>query len=181
MYNEKNLPLIIINVLLILIFLLHASGWLDFKLINRLEALSYDIRLNLTMLRTVDDRIVIVDIDEKSLAQVGRWPWSRDKLALLMDNLFDFYKVAVTGFDVVFPERDESSGIRVLEQIGKQELKNDRFYQQFLPGLRSKLDYNTLFARKLKGRNIVLGYSFDKNTDNAAGLLPPPSTGSAGV
>jgi adenylate cyclase len=169
---KKNLPLIIINVFLILIFLLHASGWLDFKLISRLEALSYDIRLNLTMPRTVDDRIVIVDIDEKSLAQVGRWPWSRDRLALLLDNLFDHYKVSVAGFDVVFSEKDESSGIRVLEQLGAQDLKKDSFYQQMLPRLRTKLDYNKLFAQKLKGRNVVLGYFFDASSDNITGQLP---------
>jgi adenylate cyclase len=171
---KKNLPLIIINLLLIVVFLLHASRFIDVKLISRLEALSYDLRLNLTMPRTIDDRIVIVDIDEKSLAKIGRWPWSRDKLASLMDSLFDNYKVAAVGFDVVFPERDESSGIKVLERIGKQDLKKDRLFQQILPELRSRLDYNKLFARKLKDRNVVLGYSFDNNSDNAAGRLPPP-------
>lgn len=47
--------------------LLHAGGvlWLDDILC--------DARLRVTMPRTVDERIVIVDIDEKSLAEVGRW------------------------------------------------------------------------------------------------------------
>lgn len=171
---KKKLPLLIINLLLIGFFILNATRLIDFKLIAKMEAMSYDLRLNLTMPRTVDDRIVIVDIDEKSLAALGRWPWSRDKLALLTDSMFDFYKVAVVGFDVVFPEKDESSGIRVLEHLGKQELKNNPQYQQVLPKLQKKLDYDRLFAKKLKGRNVVLGYSFDNSTENAAGLLPPP-------
>ena len=38
---------------------------------------------------TVDPRIVIVDIDEKSLQEEGRWPWRRDRLGLFLDRLFD--------------------------------------------------------------------------------------------
>ena len=53
------------------------------------------------MPRTLDDRIVIIDIDEKSLKEEGRWPWGRDRMALLMDKLFDKYGVAVVGFDDV--------------------------------------------------------------------------------
>jgi adenylate cyclase len=29
---------------------------------------------------------VIVDIDEPSLAEVGRWPWPRDRVAALVDD-----------------------------------------------------------------------------------------------
>jgi len=82
--------------------------------------------------------------------------------------------VAVVGFDVVFAERDESSGIRVLEQLGQEDLKKDRLYQQILPGLRTKLDYNQLFAQKLKGRNVVLGYYFSGNSNRTVGQLPTP-------
>jgi adenylate cyclase len=141
-----------------------------------MENLSYDPRLNLTMPGTQDDHVVVVDVDEKSLAKVGKWPWSRDKLALLIDNLFDHYGVAVVGFDVVFAEKDESSGIKVLEQLGKHTFKNDKMYQQTLPVLRTGLDYDGLFARKLKGRNVVLGYSFSNDSGRAAGHFMPSET-----
>ncbi len=47
----------------------------------------------------VDERIVILDIDEKSLADpaLGRWPWGRDKTAALVEKLFDRYGVALVG------------------------------------------------------------------------------------
>ena len=145
---KRKLPLIIINLLIVLLFLFHVRY--PIKLIDHIEDLSYDLRLNLTMPRLSDNRVVIVDIDEKSLAQVGRWPWSRDKLSLLLDQLFDRYQVAVVGFDIIFAERDESSGLKVLEQLGEHALKDDPKYQQLLPAFRNQLDYNRLFARKIK-------------------------------
>lgn len=58
---------------------LHASGVLPLQLLERLEHLVYDVRLRLTLPHTLDERIVIIDIDESSLERVGRWPWSRTK------------------------------------------------------------------------------------------------------
>ena len=67
------------------------------------------------MPKTVDPRVVILDIDEQSLAEQGRWPWGRDKLALLMDKLFNHYGIRLVGFDVVFAEPDDSSGLKTLD------------------------------------------------------------------
>ena len=87
-----------------------------------MENILYAVRVVMTMPGGVDDRIVIVDIDEKSLSEVGRWPWSRIHIAKLLDELFDFYDVMLVGFDVVFPEPDESSGLKILQALGRNEL-----------------------------------------------------------
>jgi adenylate cyclase len=76
----------------------------------------------------VDQKVVILDIDEKSLKErehggEGRWPWPRDRLALILDKLFDKYQIEVLGFDVFFPERDETSGVRVLERLAGNDLR----------------------------------------------------------
>ena len=117
---KKHIVRIAIGVAVVALFLGHALEYYRLPLLGNLEAIVYDTRLRLTMPRTVDDRIVILDIDEPSLLEKekggeGHWPWPRDRLALLLDKLFDKYQVAIVGFDVVFAERDESSGIRVLE------------------------------------------------------------------
>jgi adenylate cyclase len=127
------------------------------------------------MPNTVDDRVVVVDLDEKSLAEVGRWPWGRNTLAELVKRLADDYNVAVIGFDVVFAEPDESSGLRVLEDIGKRQLRGEPGYQKALQGLRGSLNYDQLFADTLQGRPVVLGYYFS-NLINAGktGALPEP-------
>ena len=91
---EKQIVRIGMGIALVVVFLLHAAKWIELPLIQRLEAIVYDTRLSLTMPRTLDPRIVILDIDEKSLAEKekggeGRWPWPRDTMAQIMDRLFN--------------------------------------------------------------------------------------------
>jgi adenylate cyclase len=158
-------------------FVCNAIGLVDLKFTDQLEALSYDLRLKLTMKQEIDSRIVIVDIDEKSLAAEGRWPWSRNRLAKMMDRLFDEYGVAVVGYDVIFAEKDESSGLGVLERLGKDVLKNDTQYRSSLGRIREKLDYDAIFAKSIKGRPVVLGYyftDFEGDRIRTNGALPPP-------
>ena len=181
---KKHLTRIIIGLVVVLVFLVHVIRlWgLELPLIGNLEAIIYDTRLRLTMPRTVDPRIVILDIDEKSLAEKekggeGRWPWPRDRLALLMDVLFDKYGVAVAGFDVVFAERDESSGIRVLERLSERELREVPQYHSVLKQLKPFLEYDDILARKIKGRPVVMGYIFldeGSATSQKKGMLPAP-------
>ena len=103
--------------------LLHISGALHLQVLERLENIIYDTRLRATMPRTLDERIVIVDIDEKSLDRVGHWPWGRDKLAALTQELFERQQVALVGFDVLFAEADGSSGLANLERLAKGPLR----------------------------------------------------------
>ncbi len=60
-----------LGLVIVLVFLLHHMGILHMGFIDRMESFAYDARLNLTMPRGVDHRIVVVDIDEKSLAEQG--------------------------------------------------------------------------------------------------------------
>jgi adenylate cyclase len=172
---KKHLIRIVLGLALSLIFLGHAAKIYQIPLINTLDAFVYDARLRLTAKGGVDERVVILDLDEKSLAEVGRWPWSRDKMAALVTRLFDTYGIAVLGFDVVFAEPDSSSGLNSLEAIGGGELKNDPAFQSALKSLRTSLDYDQRFADALKGRPVVLGYYFT-NLDDAhkSGVLPEP-------
>jgi adenylate cyclase len=52
--------------------------------------------------------VVIVDIDEPSLREVGQWPWPRTVIADLITRLRAAGAVAV-GFDVIFAEPDRMS------------------------------------------------------------------------
>lgn len=120
---------------------------------------------------------MIVDIDEKSLLEQGRWPWDGNKLAQLVNILFDKYRIKVVGFDVIFAEKDESSDLKSLKEIERTHLKSDNNFHNIIEQLRPKLDYDQVFANSLKGRNVVLGYYFrHDNKDDASksiGVLPP--------
>src|ERR1700694_5782700 len=81
--------------------------------VERLDLFLYDMRMQLPKVQ-MDRRIVIVDIDEKSLAEIGRWPWSRDVVAAMIEQLNTRYRVRTTVFDVLFAEPDTSSGYLTL-------------------------------------------------------------------
>src|SRR2546425_12521273 len=108
--------------------------------VTQLDNIIYDTRLNLTMPRGIDHSVVILDIDEQSLGEIGRWPWSRALMAEVVDKLFDQHGVAVLGFDVVWAERDTSSGIDALDALARSDLKEIPAFQSAYRGLRAKLD-----------------------------------------
>jgi adenylate cyclase len=171
----RHWPRIAITLVPLLFALLHATGALPIGFLQRLDAIIYDARLRATMPGTPDPRVVIVDIDEKSLAEVGRWPWGRDRLATMVDELFDRQKVAVVGFDVVFAEPDESSGLKRLRELARDELKEAAGFQQRLSQLQASLDYDATFARALDKRPVVLGYYLTSDRDGRkSGVLPKP-------
>ena len=99
---SKHWSRIATTLIPLLFALMDANGVLRIGVIQRLDGIIYDARLRATLPQTIDERIVIVDIDEKSMAEIGRWFWSRNKLAELVDELFERQKTALLGFDLVF-------------------------------------------------------------------------------
>ena len=171
----KHWPRILVTLVPLVFALLHAFGAVHIGVIQRLDDLIYDTRLKATMPKTLDERIVIIDIDEKSLAEVGRWPWGRNKMAALTDELFDRQKIAVLGFDIVFAERDASSGLQTLEALAQNELKDQPAFVEKLQSLRDSLDFDAVFAKSLEKRPIVLGYYFTSDRGGrTSGVLPVP-------
>lgn len=171
---RKHALMIALGLVIVLLFLGNAAKLYQLGFVNFVEAKLYDTRLRLTLPNKTDERIVILDIDEKSLKEQGRWPWGRDKLAVLLDKLFNQYGVAVVGFDVVFAEKDSSSGLKILQELGRNELKGVPQFQSALNRLGAQLDYDSLFAAKLKQHNVVLGYYFNSEEQDTSGALPSP-------
>ena len=166
---------LLVAFLPMLLALLHASGAWRMPVLDRLDQIIYDIRLRATMPRTLDERVVIVDIDERSLEEVGHWPWGRDKLAQLTQELLERQQAAVLGFDVVFSEPDGSSGLRHLQHLAQGALRDMPGYGQALQKLAPELDFDQRFAEVLRGQSVVLGYYFTSDRDGGArGQLPQP-------
>lgn len=108
--------------------------------------------------------IAIVAIDDKSLAEEGRWPWNREKMAQLAAEL-DRLGAKVIAFDMVFSEAEENpvdAVIRVAPQLAPE-----------LAAVKSKLDTDSVFASALKNGAFTLGFAFASN-GKEEGLLPPP-------
>jgi adenylate cyclase len=83
---------------------LHILGYWTLPGLDALDRALVDAHIRLAAPAEPDPRIVIVDIDEASLAAVGRWPWSRAQLAALVQELFERQRVSALGFDMVFAE-----------------------------------------------------------------------------
>ena len=95
--------------------------------------------------------VVIVDIDEKSLAELGQWPWPRTRVADLVQRLTDL-RAAAIAFDIVFAEPDRLSpgiaanGFRDIDDATRGKLRA-------LPS------NDQVFADVLKKSPVVLGES----------------------
>jgi adenylate cyclase len=171
----KHWRRILVTLIPVLLVLLHAIGVAHIGVLQRLDDIIYDARLRATMPRTLDDRIVIIDIDEKSLAEVGRWPWGRNKLGQLVTTLFDQQQIAVLGFDVVFAEADDSSGLARLNELAGNELKDAQGFTERLRQLQPQLDFDALFAQSLRSRPVVLGYYLSgEKPGRTIGVIPGP-------
>ncbi len=118
----------------------------------------YDTMLRLHPAKETSNKIVIVDIDEKSLLKIGQWPWPRHRLAVLMDNLKHSGSLAI-GMDIVFAEKDRTSPVNIREQLMQSfpgAVKDVQFAG--LPPI--LMDNDLLFAEVLKGGPFVMGYTF---------------------
>jgi adenylate cyclase len=92
----------------------------------------YDRLVRSLSARPPSERIVIIDVDERSLASVGQWPWRRDVIGQLVERLRGF-GAAVVALDIVFAEPDRFEGKGVKPDVA--------------------------LAASLRGGHVVLGYA----------------------
>src|SRR5688572_22531834 len=114
-------------------------------LLTQLDRRLYDGMLHSVRTSPSSGRVAIVDIDERSLAAIGQWPWSRDVVARLVTGLHEL-GAAVVALDVIFPEADRF-------QTATQQPGGDVPDAQLADVLR-------------KGR-VVLGYAFTFKDEGA--------------
>jgi adenylate cyclase len=99
-------------------------------------------------------RVVVVNVDEKSMAQVGQWPWRRDIIGRLIERLRE-KGAAIVAIDIILPEPDERpSG----------------------PGSQAAQSPDAALAASLGRGRVVLGYAFtfDGDTGSPAECVQHP-------
>ena len=163
--RKSKLLRVLAFALLTAVVAAHALHWTDIPALTRLELMLYDARLRLAAPAEIDTRIVIVDIDEKSLREKdmggeGHWPWPRSRLANLLQKLIDEQEVSLVGVDFIFSEKDNSSGLSVLENLAKEELKANKAFTDALQKLTPSLEYDKQFAEQIARAQVVLGAAF---------------------
>lgn len=140
---------------------------------ERVEGIVYDQRLNLTLPATprkTDFNIFVVDIDEKSLKEVGRFPWTRTVVKDLVSQMVDA-GVVVIGFDIAFSEPE----INPVDKMQEAEL-GSQLYQsnpEIFDSLKAEVDADTQLASVLGDTDVVLGILFQDDPRVQVGTLKP--------
>jgi adenylate cyclase len=95
--------------------------------------------------------VTIIDIDEKSLKELGQWPWPRTRIADLVNNLTKLGAVVI-AFDAVFSEPD-----RLNPDIAADTFRNlDEATREKLKALPSN---DQVLADAIRQSRVVLGES----------------------
>jgi adenylate cyclase len=115
------------------------------SLMNRFDNSTYDLLVRSAPTSAPDSRVVIVDVDERSLSAVGQWPWRRDVVSELVSRLRNAGAAAI-ALDVIFAETDRYSSPRQATGSGSDDTSDE------------------LLAATLREGRVVLGYglTFDQ-------------------
>lgn len=171
--KDRFIPIVLGLIVVGISFSVHQSDSPFIKqFLLRLEGVIYDLRMGRLPVESAptDESIVIVAIDERSLVEVGQWPWPRRIVADLTTRLFAD-GAAVVGFDVIFSEPQVNYANAVLDVLGDEAAPQVR---ADLSRVAPKFDDDGLFAAALEGKDVVLGYLFHSERHSPAYALPAP-------
>jgi len=142
------------------------------QLRDRLEWTVYDLRLQATLTGDIAPHpsVIIIDIDEKSLAAEGHWPWPRAKLAQMMENMAAA-GVVVTAFDIVFSEPEANAATSVLNVLADTAV--EQTFTDTLSIVAEQIDGDTIFTHSLHDKEVVMGFAFLDSEDKFGSLGPP--------
>ncbi len=110
--------------------------------------------------------VTIIDLDENSLSEIGQWPWPRDVIARMVQNLMQM-GARLVAFDVTFPEPDRMNPASIADNIkGLDEETKSK--------LRAIPSNDEIFARVIKKSRVVLGQTGYWEKRDADAKAPPP-------
>lgn len=150
-----------ITVLIILIAL--TLLLLDVPFLRFMELKALDLRILSRGKIPSGGETIIAVIDEKSLSELGRWPWPRTTIAKLVDTLKANGAKAV-GFDIVFSEPDENSSLKTIAELTKEARAmglTDKKLMELMDEKKAMADTDAILAKSIeRAKNITLGYFF---------------------
>jgi adenylate cyclase len=138
------------------------------EFLKSIETTLYDLHFTLRGARHPGDQVVVVAIDEKSLASVGRWPWPRSTLANLVTTLSKGGP-KVIALDILLSEPEVSGELRVAHELagrldaqGLGQSREGRTLRHELDGLMARADHDSQLEEAIRqsGR-VVLPIVFE--------------------
>ena len=156
-----QLPLIAVWTLAFLVARCGDDGMLSsetlrtgvYPMLRRMEGIATDWKFRLRGARPVKQKIVIVEIDDRAIEMFGRWPWHRDAIAVLVQQVMDA-GAKVVGLDIVFPEDDTRVPEGVAELLRAHSLGDE------IPQFETDLMLQRIID--LNHDRLVLGWMADR-------------------
>lgn len=170
---------VLLGLIIITVMGVYVLGFVQSRFMENLNAFAYDLRLQMTAPGPAkNSNVVIVAIDQKSLSAIGRWPWPRNKTADLIRALNHHYHAAVIALDMTFPEKEQNTGLKVLQELSQSKLGSSPTFQKESRRWQRRLNYDQQLATQLAQSPSVLGYYFTTAEKGEkpyhAGVLPTP-------
>lgn len=136
--------------LLLLVALFMVRAW-DPEPLELMRVKTFDVYQQIQPREVTQRPVTIVDLDDRSQAEIGQWPWPRTVLAEMVQRLTAMGAVVI-GFDVVFAEPDRMSPGSVQASIPGLEAD----IRQRLVSMPSN---DELFAQVIARSRVVMGQS----------------------
>jgi serine/threonine-protein kinase len=88
-----------------------------FPLLESMERIVYSVEMRLDLPRSMgENKIAIVNIDEKSLNQLGPWPWPRSLIAQMI-RILKANGAKLIGLDLVFSQKEQNQGLKEVKEL----------------------------------------------------------------
>jgi adenylate cyclase len=118
-----------------------------------------------------DSAVMVVDVDESSIARLGQWPWPRTTIAELVNKARDSGALAI-GFDMAFSEPDRTSPRRIAQELASRNSGNADL-AELSRMLAQMPDNDEQFADTIRTMPVVLGF-FNGEGKADSGLVKKP-------
>jgi adenylate cyclase len=118
-----------------------------------------------------DARVIVVDIDRRSIATLGAWPWPRDLMARLVEAVAAA-RPAAAVVDILFTEADSRSPAALARRLGEMTGRDDlTALAQGLP------DGDKRLAAALRKFPVALGFVLDPDRSRSVPGVPVMARG----
>jgi CHASE2 domain-containing sensor protein len=144
-YIEKNINYISFSIILLILIIVRIQNP---EFVKSISSISFDSYQKIFKYNDKQDDIVIVDIDEPSLAKFGQFPWGRNVFSKILENINKEDPKSI-GFDIFFSEKDKQSP----EEIIKTYSIKDADIKKALKSIKG---HDEKFQKTLKETKSVL-------------------------
>ncbi|MBW1988558.1 MAG: adenylate/guanylate cyclase domain-containing protein [Deltaproteobacteria bacterium] len=163
-----------LTITILVLLLVGGAYVVGVPFLDLMEFRTVDLRFRFRGEQPPLDKVALVVIDEKSIAEQGKWVWPRSKMAKLITAISDA-GAACVGLDVGFLEPDDNAAGKVVSRVRKllaREGVNSRRIERGLAALEKAGDHDAALAGAIKNSKcpVVLGYFFQLSAEGLGEL-----------